>query len=151
MYVITGATGRTACAVANYLLDKGKPIRVIGRNPERLQPFVRKGAEPFVSEPGDATRLMKAFTGAKAVYVMLQPNYIVTSTDFRAYQTRIINALIPALAQTKVKNVVSLSSWGADKEEGTGPVAGLHLLEQRLNQIERVNVLHLRAGYFMEN
>lgn len=55
MYVITGATGRTACAVANYLLDKGKPIRVIGRNPERLQPFVRKGAEPFVSEPGDAT------------------------------------------------------------------------------------------------
>ncbi|EWH23030.1 NmrA family NAD(P)-binding protein [Bacillus haynesii] len=151
MYVITGATGRTGSAVANYLLDKGQRIRVIGRNPERLQPFVRKGAEPFVSEPGDATRLMKAFTGAKAVYVMLQPNYIVTSTDFRAYQTRIINALIPALAQTKVKNVVSLSSWGADKEEGTGPVAGLHLLEQRLNQIEGLNVLHLRAGYFMEN
>ncbi|MES5397485.1 NmrA family NAD(P)-binding protein [Bacillus amyloliquefaciens] len=151
MYVITGATGRTGSAVANYLLDKGQQVRVIGRNPERLQPFVNKGAEAFVSEPGDATRLMKAFAGAKAVYVMLQPNYIVTSSDFRAYQNRIINALIPALAQAKCRNVVSLSSWGADKEEGTGSVVGLHLLEQRLNQIEGLNVLHLRAGYFMEN
>ncbi|MGG3640066.1 NmrA family NAD(P)-binding protein [Bacillus gobiensis] len=151
MYVITGATGRTGSAVAKYLLDKGQPVRVIGRTLERLKPFVRKGAEPFVSEPDDETRLIKSFTGAKAVYVMLQPNYIVTSNDFRAYQNRIINGLIPALVQAEIKNVVSLSSWGADKDEGTGSITGLHLLEQRLNQIEQLNVLHLRAGYFMEN
>lgn len=45
----------------------------------------------------------------------------------------------------------SLSSVGADKSENTGPVAGLHHLEQRLNRIAGLNVLHLRAGYFMEN
>ena len=45
----------------------------------------------------------------------------------------------------------SLSSFGADKASGTGPVAGLHNLEQKLNQIDSANVLHLRAGYFMEN
>jgi uncharacterized protein YbjT (DUF2867 family) len=44
-----------------------------------------------------------------------------------------------------------LSSLGADKSSGTGPVVGLHNLEQKLNQIEVANVLHLRAGYFMEN
>src|SRR5207253_7869100 len=33
----------------------------------------------------------------------------------------------------------------------TGPVLGLHNLEQKLNQINGANVLHLRAAYFMEN
>jgi uncharacterized protein YbjT (DUF2867 family) len=48
-------------------------------------------------------------------------------------------------------NVVSLSSFGAEKPSGTGPVVGVHNLEQKLNQIDGANVLHLRAGYFMEN
>lgn len=151
MYVITGATGRTGSAVTNYLLDHGQPVRVIGRNLKRLIPFVRKGAEAFVSEPTDVTRLTKAFSDAEAVYVMLQPNYIITSNDFRAYQNNVINTITSALEQADVKNVVSLSSWGADKEKDTGPVIGLHLLEQHLNQIEQLNVLHLRSGYFMEN
>jgi uncharacterized protein YbjT (DUF2867 family) len=30
-------------------------------------------------------------------------------------------------------------------------VTGLHRLEQRLNRISGLNVVHLRAGYFMEN
>lgn len=74
MYVITGATGRTGSAVTNYLLDHRQPIRVIGRNLERLMPFVLKGAEPIVSEPTNVKRLIKAFSEAEAVYVMLQPN-----------------------------------------------------------------------------
>ncbi|MGH9570171.1 MAG: NAD(P)H-binding protein, partial [Candidatus Angelobacter sp.] len=44
-----------------------------------------------------------------------------------------------------------LSSVGADKESGTGPVAGLHEFEKKLNAIQGLNVVHLRAGYFMEN
>lgn len=67
---------------------------------------------------------------AKAVYVMLQPNYVTTSNDFRAFQDKIMEAIIPALKEAKVKYVVSLSSWGADQQKGTGSVAGLHQLEQ---------------------
>lgn len=151
MYVITGATGRTGSVIANYLLEKGQSVRVIGRNLERLKPFMIKGAEAFVAEPTDEEALTKAFTGAKVIYVMLQPNYIVTSDNFRAHQDRIMDAIVPALEKAQIKYVVSLSSWGADKAEGTGPVVGLHQLEQRLNGIEGLNVLHLRAGYFMEN
>ena len=44
-----------------------------------------------------------------------------------------------------------LSSYGAQVPEGTGPIAGLHSSEQKLNAISGLNVLHLRAGYFMEN
>lgn len=151
MYVITGATSRTGSVVANYLIEKGQSVRVLGRNAERMSEFAEKGADIFVAEPSDRTTLTKAFTGAKAVYVMLQPNYITTSNNFRAFQDRIIDAIIPALEEAKVKYVVSLSSWGADKLKGTGSVAGLHQLEQRLNGISGLNVLHLRPGYFMEN
>ena len=56
-----------------------------------------------------------------------------------------------AISNTKVKFVVSLSSIGADKSSGTGPVIGLYNLEQKLNRIPDLNALHLRAGYFMEN
>lgn len=151
MYVITGATSRTGSVVANYLLEKGKRVRVLGRNAERLAPFADKGADIFVVEPADQAALTEAFTGAKAVYVMLQPNYIATSNDFRAHQDRIMAAIMPALEKAQVQYAVSLSSWGADKPEGTGPVVGLHQLEQRLNRIAGLNVLHLRPGYFMEN
>jgi uncharacterized protein YbjT (DUF2867 family) len=49
-----------------------------------------------------------------------------------------------------LENIVSLSSLGAEQPSGTGPVVGLHTMEQKLNQLS-ANVLHLRAGYFMEN
>ncbi len=44
-----------------------------------------------------------------------------------------------------------LSSFGAGVPEGTGPIAGLHSSEQKLNALGGLNVLHVRAGYFMEN
>jgi uncharacterized protein YbjT (DUF2867 family) len=44
-----------------------------------------------------------------------------------------------------------LSSYGAHVPQGTGPVTGLHSSEQKLNAIGGLNVLHLRAAYFMEN
>lgn len=95
------------------------------------------------------TVLTKAFSGAKAVYAMIPPS--MTSPDYRGDQDRAVNAIAEALGQAGVEYVVSLSSVGADKSEGTGPVAGLHYLEQTLNRIPGLHVLHLRPGYFMEN
>lgn len=50
-----------------------------------------------------------------------------------------------------MKRAVSLSSIGADKPDKTGPVVALNRLEQKLNAVPGLNVLHLRAVYFMEN
>jgi len=148
---ITGATGRTGHIVADALIGRGLPVRVIGRTPERLRPFAERGAEPFVADPEDAEAMTRALTGARAAYVMLQPNYVKDSPDFRAFQDRLVEAVGAAVERSGVTHVVSLSSWGADKSEGTGPVVGLHRMERRLNRIEGLNALHLRAGYFMEN
>ena len=73
MYVILGATGHTGSVVANFLLSKGQKVRVIGRDPGRLQRFVDKGAEAFTADMSDAAALTKAFSGARAAYLLLPP------------------------------------------------------------------------------
>ena len=149
MYVIMGATGNTGSIVARTLLGLNQKVRAIGRSADRLQPLAAEGAEPFVSDVNDAAALTRAFSGAKAVYAMIPPS--MTSENYRADQDRVTNAIAEAVQQAGVEYVVSLSSVGADKSEGNGPVAGLHYLEQQLNQIPDLNALHLRPGYFMEN
>ncbi|HXM65531.1 MAG TPA: NAD(P)H-binding protein [Candidatus Acidoferrum sp.] len=148
MYVVLGASGNTGHVVAQQLLASGKKVRVVGRNADHLQFLAAKGAETFVADVTDAQALTKAFNQADAAYMLLPPN--PTSNDFRGFQTRVSDAIAKALQDTGVKNVVSLSSFGADKPSGTGPIAGLHDMEEKLNRLT-ANVLHLRAGYFMEN
>jgi uncharacterized protein YbjT (DUF2867 family) len=80
---------------------------------------------------------------------MVPPN--ISSPNVRAYQERVNDALAAALQKNGVKHAVVLSSIGADKSEKTGPVVGLHNLEQKLAAISGLNVVFLRAGYFMEN
>ena len=149
MYVVIGATGNTGSVVANRLIDQGKKVRVVGRSAERLQPFVARGAEGFVADISDQAAVIRAFTGADAVYAMIPPD--MTSQDFRSEQHRVSEAIAGALEHSGVKHAVLLSSVGADKESSTGPVVGLREFENRLNRITGLNVVHLRAGYFMQN
>ena len=145
MYVILGATGNTGSIIANCLLSKGKKVRVVGRDAGRLQRFVRQGAEPFMTDMSDSTALTKAFSGARAAYLLLPP--ITTRED----QERESDAIAKAVTKSGLRHAVYLSSYGAHVPEGTGPVTGLHSSEQKLNAVSGLNVLHLRAAYFMEN
>jgi uncharacterized protein YbjT (DUF2867 family) len=145
MYVILGASGNTGSIIVNFLLSKGEKVRVVGRDVGRLQPFVRKGAEAFTAEVSDAAALAKAFGGARAAYLMLPP------LNSREEQERQSDAIAKAVKDSDLHYAVHLSSYGAHVPEGTGPVTGLHSSEQKLNAISDLNVLHLRAAYFMEN
>jgi uncharacterized protein YbjT (DUF2867 family) len=149
MYAITGATGNSGHIVAEKLLKAGKRVRAIGRCAERLQKLAAQGAEAYVANLEDRAAMAKAFAGAEGVYAMIPPDS--GGTDYRAQQDRGSDSLSAAIAEAKVKHVVVLSSFGADKAEKTGPVVGLHLFEQKLNRIPGLNALFLRAGYFMEN
>jgi uncharacterized protein YbjT (DUF2867 family) len=120
-------------------------VRVVGRDAGRLQRFVRQGAEAFTGDVSDAAALTKAFSGARAAYLLLPP---ITS---REDQERESDAIAQAVTESGLRYAVHLSSYGAHVPEGTGPVTGLHSSEQKLNGIGGLNVLHLRAAYFMEN
>jgi uncharacterized protein YbjT (DUF2867 family) len=145
IYVILGASGNTGSIIANSLLSGGEKVRVVGRDSGRLQRFVDKGAEAFTADMSDAAALAKAFSGARAAYLMLPP------AKSREEQERDSDNIAKAVKKSGLRYAVHLSSYGAQVPEGTGPVAGLHSSEQKLNAIEGLNVLHLRAVYFMEN
>jgi len=149
MYVVAGATGNTGKVVATTLLGRGAKVRVIGRNADRLQAFVAQGAELCVTSLTEVSSMVKAFSGARAAYLMMPPNF--TTPDYRSFQDGVTETLAAALRSSAITHVVTLSSIGADKPDRTGPVLGLHQLEQQLNYINGLHVLHLRAGYFMEN
>ena len=149
MYVVLGATGHTGSIIATSLLLKGEQVRVVGRDASRLERFVRKGAEAFTANVSDVAALTAAFSGARAAYLLLPPS--MTSPDYRADQERESDAIAKAVRDSGLHYAVFLSSFGAHVPEGTGPIAGLHSAEQKLNAISALNVLHLRAAYFMEN
>lgn len=149
MYVILGASGHTGSVVANTLLDKGKRVRVVGRDVKKLDALVNRGAEAMMADATDAGALTRAIAGAEGVFTLTPPN--VTSDNYHAYQESVTEAVATAMEATGVKYIVTLSSIGADKAEKTGPVVGLHRMEERFADIAEINVLHLRAGYFMEN
>jgi uncharacterized protein YbjT (DUF2867 family) len=88
MYVILGASGNTGSIVADFLLSKGEKVRVVGRDAGRLQRFVDKGAEAFTADMSDAAALTKAFSGARAAYLLLPPVKSRESRSARAMRLR---------------------------------------------------------------
>jgi len=149
MYTITGATGNIGSRVADILLARGEKVRLISRDAARLQRFVERGAEAAVGDLKDEKFLTGVFSGAKAVFAMIPPNY--GAQNFRAYQNVVGTAIATAIAGAGVTHVVNLSSQGAELPRGTGPIMGLRDQEELLNGLRGVNVLHLRCTYFMEN
>jgi uncharacterized protein YbjT (DUF2867 family) len=149
MIVITGATGHTGKIVAEQLLAKGEKVRVIGRDAGRLQPFAQNGPEAFVGSADNPASIEKAFEGATAAFLMIPPT--MEKPSFRAFQDQVSDAYAAVISKSRVPCVVTLSSIGADQSEKVGPVVGLHNLEQKMNKIAGLNVLHLRPAGFMEN
>jgi len=97
----------------------------------------------------DAASMTKAFDEAAAVYLIIPQ--ALHLDDFRAYQERISDAFAASVSAARVPYVVTLSSIGGQHAANTGPIVGLHNMEQKLNRISGLNVLHLRPTYFMEN
>jgi uncharacterized protein YbjT (DUF2867 family) len=149
MIVITGATGQTGHIAAKTLLERGQKVRVLGRSAAKLAPLAAMGAEALAFDIHDEAALTKAFTGADAVYALNPPD--ITNEDVIGHYDRNSEALVAAIKGSGVKHVVALSSIGAQLPEGSGPILGLHRMEEKLNTIRHLNVLHLRPAYFMEN
>jgi uncharacterized protein YbjT (DUF2867 family) len=148
MYVIAGATGNTGSQIAQILLERGKKVRAIGRNQNKLKSLSQKGAEIAAGTLQDRNFLIKAFEGATAAYILIPPDPTVEKV--MSYMDETGEALTAALKQANVPNIVFLSSIGAELPAGTGPIAGLHKQEQRLQKLNS-NILNLRPTFFMEN
>ena len=148
-YGITGATGKIGTIAVKELLAKGEKVKVIGRNADKLKELTALGAEALIGDTTDKSFLIKAFEGATAVFCLVSPDMF--AKDVFAAQKEIVDNYFEAVKVNGVKNVLLLSSVGADLRKGAGIVDGLGYMEDQFLQLKEVNVLNLRPTYFMEN
>ncbi len=144
---IIGATGQIGRATAETLVKKGVRVRAVARTTSKLAAL--NGVEAFSADVSDVTTLTRAFSGARAAFVMIPPNPI--AADVRADQNRVADSLNGAIKASGITHVVVLSSAGAHQGTQMGPVNGLFDWEQKLRKLSGVNILILRPCYFMEN
>lgn len=146
---ITGSLGNVAGPLTKQLLAEGHELTVISSNNDRKKDIEAIGATAAIGSITDESFLAGAFAGADAVFAMTPPNLglqnIVDNTAAAG------KAIVNAVKQAGVNRVVLLSSIGAELDGGTGPIRGLHAIENAYNELEGVNVTFLRAGYFYIN
>lgn len=147
--VVLGATGTVGSKIAEILLKDGHQVTLIARHTEKLEKYRKSGAAIIAADITDVAIVANAMRNADSAFVLMPDN--VKAENTRAYQRQITGLLIEAIQASGIKYIVNMSSLGAHMHEGTGIMAGTGEQEVRLNQLENVNVLHLRSAYFMEN
>ncbi len=149
IFVVAGATGHVGSVVASELLAAGHEVRAIVRSVDKAKALASQGAALLAGELNDARFLTRVLRGADGAFLLLPPPPH-DSPDVRAFQDRVAHAEATAVNESGVRHVVLLSSWGAEKTSGTGPIVGLHVLEEALKKTGVVSTF-LRAGSFTEN
>lgn len=146
----TGSLGNVAKPLVKKLIAAGHEVTVISTKDDRKSEIEALGAKAAVGSISDEAFLMEAFKGADAVYTMMPPsmgpgNMIQNIADAgQAYAN--------AIKAAGVTRMVMLSSVGADAAVGTGPVGGVHRVEQIFGeQLPNVNITILRSGFFYVN
>jgi len=148
-YAVMGATGHIGQTLVQDLLKKGYAVRALGRDSKKLSELKKYGAETFSFPFDSSSDLAKFFADTTAVFTMLPPAY--SEKDFYSYQTKVSDAIASAITKSNVKYVVNMSSVGAQHSDGTGIIKAHYYNEQQLNKIQGLNVVHIRAPFFMEN
>jgi uncharacterized protein YbjT (DUF2867 family) len=148
MFVVVGATGNTGSAVADTLLSREQPVRVVVRSADKGAAWKAKGAEIAVASLDDVSALTKAFEDAKGAYLLVPPNY--GATAWLADQRARMDRAAEAVKKSGISHVVFLSSIGGHIAEGTGPIRAARYGELVLGGVVK-NLTILRPCYFMDN
>jgi uncharacterized protein YbjT (DUF2867 family)/predicted enzyme related to lactoylglutathione lyase len=148
MFVVAGVTGKVGGAVARELLAKKQPVKVIVRDAAKGASWSKNGAEIAVGGLDDPAFLTTALKNATGFFTLLPPN--LAAPDFFGHQKKVADSIAQAVKASGVKHTVILSSVGADLESGTGPIRGLHYLENVIRGTGTTLTV-IRAGYFQEN
>jgi|HubBroStandDraft_6_1064221.scaffolds.fasta_scaffold308927_1 uncharacterized protein YbjT (DUF2867 family) len=148
IFVVAGANGHVGSVVARELLAAGHKVRAIVRDVGKAKALASQGAELIAGELTDVGSLTRAMRGADGAFLLLPP--APAAPDVRTLQDQMTQAQTAAVTESGIRHVVLLSSWGAEKPAGTGPIVGLHVFEGALRKTG-VTSTFVRAGSFTEN
>src|SRR5262245_6975206 len=148
-YVITGATGRIGGRVARGLLAAGHNVRALGRNPQKLRELADLGAVSQMGDVRNAAFVQHAFDGADAAFLLVNGDR--HARDYRRTFALIGENYAAALGAGRVPAAVFISAIGAHDEQYRGLLLVHGDVEQSLDAVPNLNLIHLRAPAFFEN
>ncbi|SAL25217.1 NmrA family protein [Caballeronia cordobensis] len=147
MYVITGITGQVGGALAEALLQQGRPVRAVVRDEKKGAAWAARGCDMALADMADADALASAFEGAQGVFILPPPEFDPAPgfPEARA----VIDAIVAAVKRAKPRKIVCLSTIGAQAAH-SNLLTQRTLLEDALRD-QPIPVTFLRPGWFMEN
>ncbi|MFF3940563.1 NmrA family NAD(P)-binding protein [Streptomyces phaeofaciens] len=148
MIVITAPTGQIGHQTLARLLDSGRPIRVIARDPARLAPQVRARVEIVQGSHGDGDVVTEAFAGADSVLWLVPPN--PQADDIEDYYLDLTRPACDAIKSQGVERVIGVSSLGRAYGKPAGLLSPAFAVDE-LFESTGVNYRSLAMPFFMEN
>jgi uncharacterized protein YbjT (DUF2867 family) len=131
-------------------LAKGHSVKALSRGGPALDALVAKRAEPFVgSFDTGAGELNAFFEDADAAFLMIKT--IWGTEDLHGHYPMVALRFFDALRDSPVKLAVSLTGMGSEVSGNTGHFQGFHILDQILTRLRDIKLVHLQAGWFMQD
>ncbi len=147
--VVTSPTGEIGQRVVRELLAPEFSVRVLTLEPERLSPEVQDQVEVIRGSTHDRTALSHALAGADALFLCI-PAEPPLVADLPGHYQRHARAALQALLSTGTPRVVAVSALGKGLAADAGPMTGLHVMEDILQE-SGAAIRFLRCGVLMEN
>ncbi len=146
---LTGSLGNISKPLATELVQAGHTVTLISSSADKAAEIKKLGAIPAIGSVDDIAFLTNAFKGADTIYTMIPNNFV--AANFRAYIGGVGKNYAEAIKASGIIKVVNLSSIGAHIDGGTGPISGIHDVEQTYKQLDGVAIKHLRPAFFYTN
>lgn len=131
------------------LQAQGHSLVLVARHEEKLKALSHTETRYIVASVEEVERVSAALEGVEVLLTMVASDH--QAPDFLASQQGQINAQLEILKRTGICQVVNLSSVGAHVPHGNGVLRGLYHMEQALNALEGVDVVHVRPSFYLEN
>ena len=148
MIVITTPIGQIGHQILDQIFDSGKPIRVIVRDPSRLDPKIRDRVEVVQGSHDDIDVVNEAFAGADCVFWLVPPNpHTDNPTNYYLDFTR---PACEAIKLQGVKRVVGVTSLGRKFDKNAGLLSAAFAMDD-LIESTGVSYRALRMPFFLEN
>ncbi len=110
--LVTGATGYVGRLVALRLLDEGWRVRVVARNPKKLDPALRDRVDVVQGDAGDPSTMDRAMADVNVAWFLL---HSMGSDDFSARDRHFADVFARAAREHGVQRIVYLGGLHPDE------------------------------------
>ena len=141
MILLTGATGKTGAAAAEFLLKENVPLRALVRDEERAAPLAESGVDLEVGDIADPDILKRAFRDVERAALIC-----ANSRHQLEHETQFVDLARAA----GVKHVVKLSSMEA-VPDNRGAIAQIHVQSEAHLKKSSLAWTMVRPNFFMQN